>query len=168
MIETAKVEAFNQTLKCKGVTVVCAESMTAGLLASTIASAPWAASVLKGAIVTYDENLKMNLLGVNPLTLAEHTAESQETTDAMCLGLKKLYPEATVHVAVTGVASAPDPDADYTVDKAVGQIYISILYNKKLERLATVLQPTGDDERNSIRCQTVELILEKIAKLIKT
>lgn len=161
MINTNIVKNFNATLKEKGLTIVCAESITAGLLASTIASVSEASSVLKGSIVTYDENLKMNILGVDPLLVAEHTAESQETTNAMCIGLKKLYPEASIQVAVTGVASKPADDA-YKVNKAVGQIYVAIFYGKKLFEYETVIKAQNDDDRNSIRIQTVEFILDKI------
>lgn len=166
MIDTNIVKNFNDTLKGKGLTIICAESITAGLLASTIASVSGASSVLKGSIVTYDENLKMNILGVDPLILKEHTAESQQTTNAMCLGLKKLYPEASIHVAVTGVASEPATDA-YKVDKAIGQIYVAVFYNKQLFEYETIISPKTEDKRNSIRAQTVEFIFDKILSGLK-
>jgi len=159
------INNFNETLKSKGLTIVCAESITAGLLSSTIASVSGASAILKGSIVTYSENLKMSILDVDPLILKKFTAESRETTDAMCIGLKKLYPEASIHVAVTGVASLPK-DGSYTVNKDVGKIYVSIFYNKEFYQLETVIQPNTGDERNSIRHQTVEFILESILQNI--
>lgn len=177
-LEQNFIKEFNTTLKRKGLTIVCAESITAGLLASTIASVSGASSILKGSIVTYNENLKMNILGVDPLIIKGHTAESQQTTTAMCLGLKKLYPEASIHVAVTGVASKP-VNPDYFIDKEVGQVYVSIFLKKKdgyiLKECETILNPEttemiGEDkelfERNSIRTKTVEFIFSNLLDLI--
>ncbi|MCX2430904.1 CinA family protein [Pedobacter sp. GR22-10] len=65
MIERNKIEIFNSTLIERGLTLICAESITAGLLASNIASISGASSVLKGSIVTYNRDLKTALLGVS-------------------------------------------------------------------------------------------------------
>ncbi|MEJ5092849.1 nicotinamide-nucleotide amidohydrolase family protein [Sphingobacterium faecium] len=165
MIDTKIVENFNNTLQAEGLTIFCSESITAGLLASTIASVSGASSVLKGSIVTYDADLKIKILSVDPSIIKEHTAESQETTDAMCIGLKNLYPSASLHVAVTGVASLPKDDS-YVVNKEVGQIYVSVMYKEQLHKFSTVCKPKGDDERNSIRYKAVEYIFDQITKII--
>lgn len=52
-MEVDKLKEFKNTLEEKKLTIVCAESMTAGLLASTIASVSGASSILIGSIVTY-------------------------------------------------------------------------------------------------------------------
>lgn len=165
MIDTNIAKNFNDTLIEKGLTIVCAESVTAGLLASTIASVSGASSVLKGSIVTYAADLKTKILGVDPLIISKNTAESQETTDAMCLGLKELYPEASIQVSVTGVASKPADDT-YKIDKVVGQIYVTIFYEEKLYRYATVITPKNEDDRNSIRMQAVVFIIERVLDTI--
>ncbi|WP_343532634.1 nicotinamide-nucleotide amidohydrolase family protein [Pedobacter sp.] len=161
----AKATIFNNELKSKGLTIIAAESITAGLLASTIASVSGASAVLKGSIVTYSENLKMNLLDVNPLTLGSYTAESRQTTDEMCLGLKKLYPEVSIHVAITGVASTPVDD-NYKIINPVGQVFLSILYAGKLYRFEQKIEGDEVDQRNSIRANTVIYILEKVLEII--
>src|SRR5690606_10191229 len=120
---------FNTLLLSKKLTIATAESITAGLLASTIASVPGASSVLKGGIITYNPELKIKILGVNPKTLEQHSAESIETTIEMVKGLSKLNLIADIYVAVTGVASAPIND--YKINKPSRQIQGAIrFYNQ--------------------------------------
>jgi nicotinamide-nucleotide amidase len=48
--------------------VATAESLTAGLLAATLAGVPGASEVLRGGLVTYTEHTKITLAGVAPQT----------------------------------------------------------------------------------------------------
>lgn len=157
----SNVEEFNNNLKDNNLTIVCAESITAGLLASTIASVTGASSILKGSIVTYSAELKMSILDVDPRILDEHTAESIETTVEMVYGLMKVYPSASIHVAITGVASVPTND--YKVDKEVGQIYVAIHYNNHLYKFDKIIK---DTDRNQIREKAVQFILNSVTEII--
>ena len=51
-----------------GVTVSTAESLTAGMIASTIADIPGASAVLRGGAVTYCDEIKHRVLGVEQAT----------------------------------------------------------------------------------------------------
>ena len=156
---------FNAFLKGKNLTIATAESITAGLLMSTIASVSGASSVLKGGIVTYREELKIKLLNVNPETLKTHSAESIETTIEMVRGLSNLGLNSDIYVAVTGVAS--DSVNEYKTIKKVGQIYVAVLFKDKLHFFETVIQPdTKENSRNEIRIKTVNFIFDKITEII--
>lgn len=157
--------AFNSFLKERNLTIATAESITAGLLCSTIASVAGASSVLKGGIVTYDEELKVKLLDVKPETLARYSAESAETTLEMLSGLAKLDFDASIYVAVTGAASTSINN--YQLTKPVGQVYVAILYKNKTYNFETILQPKGDtDPRNQIREKAVSYVFDKISEVI--
>ena len=160
MINT-NITKFNQTLRDKKLTIVCAESITAGLLSSTISSVSGASDVLKGSIVTYSKELKIAILKVVPEIIEKNTAESIETTTAMVIGLKEIFPSIDIHVAVTGVASPST--STYLVDKKVGQIYVSIFYKDQLYKLDTVIP---SEERNEIRQLTVYYILDNILSIV--
>lgn len=156
---------FNTFLKGKNLTIATAESITAGLLASTIASVSGASSTLKGGIVTYQEELKIKLLNVNPETLKIHSAESLETTIEMVRGLSNLGLDSDIYVAVTGVASKSVND--YKLSKEVGQIYVAVLFKNELHTFETVIQPdTKENSRNEIREKTVNFIFDKITHII--
>src|SRR5690606_13960836 len=120
---------FNTFLSNRNLTVATAESITAGLLSSSIASIGGASSVLKGGIVTYQEELKTKLLSVNPETLQNYSAESIETTIEMVNGLANLGLNSDIYVAVTGVASASV--TAYKVTKPIGQIYVAVLFENQ-------------------------------------
>ncbi|MBS7233058.1 nicotinamide-nucleotide amidohydrolase family protein [Flavobacterium psychroterrae] len=166
-MDIEKIKKFNSELIEKKITICCAESITAGLLASTIASIPGASSVLKGSIVTYNPELKISILGVKPETLFKHSAESIETTVEMVNGLVKTYSNAELYVAVTGVASEPLENSG--VIKKWGQVYIAIYYNNEIYETDKIIDFIKTDEieiRNEIREKTVDLILEKILEVI--
>jgi nicotinamide-nucleotide amidase len=163
---------FNDLLRKKDLTIVCAESITAGLLASTIASVSGASDVLIGSIVTYNRKLKTAVLHVDPAVIDANSAESMETTVEMTEGLLKIYPEADIFVAVTGVAS-PSTDR-YKVDKEPGQIYVAIFYRGKMYEKQTIIQIQGSDrdelketDRNIIRKKAVDYIFQVITEIIK-
>ena len=58
----------------RGVTVSTAESLTAGMIASTIADIPGASAVLRGGAVTYCDEIKHRVLGVEQETLDRYDA----------------------------------------------------------------------------------------------
>lgn len=136
--------------------------MTGGLFASTISVAKGAMEVLKGGIVAYDTDIKIQLLKVSQATIENHTAESQETTDEMCIGLQELYPDVELFVAITGVAE--ETPANRAQE---GQVFISIIYQNTLHRYDTIIQPKDmGDKRNAIRIQTVKLMMERILYIV--
>lgn len=163
MIDENIVSRFNKLVESKGYTLYCAESITAGLLASTIASVSGASSVLKGSIVTYQPDIKEKILGVDSKIIELNTAESRETTSAMAEGLTRHNTGADICIAVTGVASPPDPTSIYKIHKPVGQIYVAIHFKGKVYEFDPVL-PCGS--RNAIREAAVLFIMEKVAEAI--
>ena len=155
------IKKFNEELTKKKVTIACAESITAGLLASSIASRIGASSILKGSIVTYNKELKIKVLGVKEDTINVYTPESVETTKEMVKGLSNLKLDAQIYVAVTGVAS-PSTE-NYEVNKEIGQIYVEIIYNDKPYSYNEIMD---SKERNKIRKLAVKFILQKILDIL--
>jgi nicotinamide-nucleotide amidase len=160
------VEYFNQVLRDKNLSIVCTESITAGLLSSIIASVSGASDVLKGSIVTYSSELKTGVLKVDPKIIDNYTAESMETTIEMIYGLIKLIPSASIHIAVTGVASKSDK-----VNKPLGQVYVAIHYKNKIHTKDQIVnfdesETDSNTIRNEIRENTVDLILNEILEFI--
>ena len=99
-----------QELERKGLSVVTAESCTAGMLATVLSEVPGAAERLHGGFVTYTKENKTAALGVAHDLLAKKGAVSREVAVAMAEGALRRSP-AQVAVAITGVAG-PEPDED--------------------------------------------------------
>lgn len=98
------------TARSCGVTLVTAESCTAGAIANMLSRVPGAGDRLEGGFVAYTKDMKTQTLGVDPQLLAQKTAVCAEVAEAMAVGALHRSP-ADVAVAVTGVAG-PEPDED--------------------------------------------------------
>lgn len=94
-------------------TVATAESLTAGLLAATLAGVPGASSVLRGGLVTYTEETKIALAGVPRRVLADVGPVAAPTARALAVGARQRC-GATWGVGLTGVAG-PEPHGDHPV-----------------------------------------------------
>jgi nicotinamide-nucleotide amidase len=101
--------------------IVTAESCTAGRLATLLSDAPGAAEHLHGGFVTYTKANKTKSLGVSAALLARKGAVCREVAVAMAEGALARSP-AQLAVAITGVAG-PDPDED---GNPVGLICIAV------------------------------------------
>lgn len=84
-------------------TVACAESLTAGLLMSALASVGGASDVLAGGVVTYTTTIKQGVLGVDRELLRTYGEVHGGVAEAMASGVRTLCGTA-VGVATTGVA----------------------------------------------------------------
>lgn len=102
-------------------TITTAESCTGGLLAGAITSVAGSSSVLQAGIVTYSNEAKTDLLGVDPLVIKEHGAVSEDTAAYMAVGALE-FTDADVSLAITGIAG---PDGG-TKDKPVGTVWFAV------------------------------------------
>lgn len=84
-------------------TLSTAESCTGGRIAEAIISVPGASKYFKGGIVSYVNEVKINLLGVDPQLLEEKTAVCEEVAIAMVKGACKTL-NTDYAISATGVA----------------------------------------------------------------
>jgi len=105
----------------KGLTIVTAESCTAGKLAALLSEAPGAAEHLHGSFVAYTKANKTRALGVLESLLGEKGAVCPEVAVSMAQGALARSP-ADIAVAITGVAG-PEPDED---GNPVGRVCIAL------------------------------------------
>jgi len=111
-------------LKLENKTLGTVESCTAGALSSRIVSVAGSSSYFKGAIVSYANEVKRNLVEVDSEELVQFGAVSQQVVEQMAVnGLKKLNVDYCV--ATSGVAG-PDGGSD---EKPVGTIWICVATN---------------------------------------
>ena len=86
-----------------GLTLATAESCTGGLIASRITDISGSSAVFHCGMVTYSNDMKIKMLGVNPKTLHDFSAVSAETAAEMARGVRR-FSGADIAVAVTGNA----------------------------------------------------------------
>jgi len=101
----------------EGHKLAVAESCSGGLLAARITDLPGASAYFAGGAVTYSDEAKAELLGVDPALIEKHGAVSTEVAEAMSRGALERF-GADVAVAITGIAG---PDGG-TEEKPVGYV----------------------------------------------
>jgi nicotinamide-nucleotide amidase len=106
-------------LKSRGLTVVTAESCTAGLVSAALSLAEGAGDVLHGSFVVYSKANKAMALGVDAQLLAREGSVNAEVVRALCEGALARSP-ADLALAVSGVLG-PSPDED---GNPVGLVYV--------------------------------------------
>ena len=144
---------FNKLMENKQ-TIAFAESCTAGLASSKIADISGASEVLLGGMVTYNNDIKVRMLGIPETLIAEHGAVSNEAALAMSTNARLRF-NSDFGIAITGNAG-PNPSEG----KEVGLVYIAISSRRK--DIVEEFKFTGD--RQKIRnkaCQSAYYLLLK-------
>jgi nicotinamide-nucleotide amidase len=140
--------------EARGVTLVTAESLTGGLIASTLSSIPGASRVLTGGFITYSAEMKSAAVGVDPHAIAAHGVVSEEVARSMAGGALACGAGPKLAIAVTGVAG-PGQDADGTPAGTV-HIACAVRGGPTLHRACAF----GDIGREAVRARTVQHALD--------
>lgn len=141
-----EVERVAAALRAAGLTVAVAESCTGGLLGAVLTALPGSSEYMRGGVIAYADDLKVDLLGVSPHTLAEHGAVSEPVARAMAEGVRDRC-RSSIGLAITGVAGPGGGSAG----KPVGLIFIGVAGSAppRIERL------DGDGGREVNRARAV-------------
>ena len=134
-----------------GVTVCTAESCTGGMVSGTITSVAGSSACLRGAIVSYDNEVKTKSLGVSPETIESEGAVSQDTALQMAVGARKAL-GADFAVSVTGIAGP----GGAVEGKPVGTVWMALASEQGA--CAFLHQFSGD--RYAVRAQATACCLD--------
>ncbi len=114
-------EALYAVLHRMGKTLAVAESCTGGLVSEMITSIPGVSEHYLGAVVSYSNDAKVNLLGVPRNLIETHGAVSAEVAEAMASGARDRL-GSDYAVSTTGVAGP----GGGTLEKPVGLVYLGL------------------------------------------
>lgn len=113
-------EALAESLMQHGWMLATAESCTGGLIAARCTDLAGSSDWFERGFVTYSNEAKHELLGVDHLLITEHGAVSESVAQAMALGALR-HSQAQVSIAVTGIAGPSGGSAD----KPVGTVWFA-------------------------------------------
>lgn len=150
-------ETVVHTLQEKGLTIATAESCTGGLIAQRLTSVSGSSEVFGYGFVTYWEQAKAKLVGVDPAVIEKYNVVSAPVAAQMALGAAKAS-GADIAVSVTGVAGPTGGDEV----RPVGTVYLGaardgMAYVKKL----FVSRP----DRALVRARAAQAALELALRL---
>jgi nicotinamide-nucleotide amidase len=144
-----------------GVTIAAAESCTAGLVAGALTAPPGSSDVFERGLVTYSNEAKAELLGVDPALIEREGAVSEGVARAMAEGvLARSW--AALTVSVTGIAGP----GGGSPTKPVGLVHFAV---------ARTGHPTvhlerrfGELSRAGVRLASVRTALNLLLDALKT
>lgn len=110
-----------ERLRAAHLTIVTAESCTAGLIAARLTDIAGSSDYVLGGVVAYSNAVKQQMLGVPEDMLAAHGAVSGTVAEQMARGARDLL-HADIALSVTGIAGP----GGGTPEKPVGLTFIGL------------------------------------------
>ena len=153
------VKRLFDVLSEKGMTLSSAESCTGGLIAKSITDLAGSSSVFSGACVTYTNEVKCGLLGIDAQLIEQYTEVSDACAAAMARAVREKI-GTDIGVSTTGYAGPTGG----TEKDPVGTVYIGISTKEKTvtERFSA---PT-DADRRQVRVLAAARAMELALKMI--
>ena len=152
-------ETVVHTLQANGLTIATAESCTGGMIAQRLTSVSGASEVFGYGFVTYWEQAKAKLVGVNPAVIAQYHVVSAPVAAQMALGAAKTA-GADIAVSVTGLAGPGGGDAV----RPVGTVYLGAARGDRVYVKKLFVSRPG---RALVRARAAQAALELALQLAK-
>src|SRR5438874_4682689 len=150
-------EVVGRRLAMTEFTLAVAESCTGGLIAQRLTSVAGSSKYFTEGVVTYSNEAKVRLLGVDRKLIREFGAVSQQVARDMARGVRRRA-KADFGLAVTGIAG---PDGG-TKEKPVGLVYIALADDAHTEHKRLMLP--GD--RELIRWRASQAALDMLRRRV--
>lgn len=119
--DTTVQSAVAEMLVQRGETLASAESCTGGVIASKFTAMSGASEYFWGGVVSYDNSVKENVLGVSRHNLETYGAVSEQVARQMAEGVRRLC-GTTYGVSTTGIAGPTGG----TPEKPVGTVWMAV------------------------------------------
>ena len=158
MSTEAACEQLAQALVARGWMLATAESCTGGLIAAACTDLSGSSNWFDRGFVTYSNDAKTRMLGVDPALIAQHGAVSEVVARAMAFGAVR-HSNAQVSVAVTGVAGPTGGSPQ----KPVGTVWFGFQVDGRLSSETVRF----DGDRQAVRQATVVHALTRLLALVR-
>ncbi len=157
-LEEKVVKVLNE----KGLVLATAESCTGGLIAKRITDVSGSSAIFNCGIVSYSNEIKESVLGVNHETLEKYGAVSEQTVREMIKGVLRIS-NADIAVSVSGIAG---PNSDNT-KKPVGLIFLAVSNGETtiVHQLNNIFEENVRENNRKSACdEALKMILELVGE----
>ena len=137
--------------------IATAESCTGGLVGVRLTEIPGSSDVYVGGVVSYANDLKTGLLGVDPALVETHGAVSEAVAMAMARGAAERI-NADLVVSVTGIAG-PGGGSEH---KPVGTVWFGLSYRGEVSARRSLFVGTRHDIRARAAQAALHLMLSRL------
>ena len=143
----------SQLLSQKGLTIAVAESCTGGLICHKLTNIPCSSAYFERGIVSYSNQAKIDLLGVNTVTLRCHGAVSRQTAEEMAVGIRHVA-NVDIGLATTGIAGP----GGGTTEKPVGLVYIALSTHRGTQVYECHFTGSRQENKEAVSKKTLALL----------
>ncbi len=152
--------------KAKGLYLATAESLTAGLICSTLVDTPGSSSVVLGGINCYQDQIKQQLLGVPSSLLQQQSAVDPEVAAHLAAQVRSKFATAMQldEEQVLGISSTGIAGPDTLPGKSVGEVYLGISSRLGTKVFAEQFQGSRAQIRLFARDRAIEILREELAR----
>ncbi len=157
-MDAVLAEEIGLALRSKRKSLAVAESCTGGKLGDMLTEVPGSSDYFLGGVISYSNDSKVTLLGVDRETLRAKGAVSEEVALQMAAGARRAL-GADIGVGVTGVAGP----GGGTHDKPVGLAYIAVSTGEASVCRRNVFKGS----RSSVKKQSAEKALSMLKDLLE-
>ena len=147
-------------LRDRKLTLGTVESATGGLIAHLITGIPGSSDVFHGSVVSYSNEIKMNLAGVQKTTLEKYGAVSSQVANEMSSGGRKAL-GVDICVADTGIAGP----GSATPGKPVGVFYFGLSTKDGTATQKHLFTCSRDENKQQAAQTALEWVLDYLKKL---
>nr|MBR4282028.1 CinA family protein [Clostridia bacterium] len=140
----------------RGLTVATCESLTGGMICSTLVDVPGASKAVRGGLITYQTDVKTLLAEVDAALIDAHGVVSAEVARAMAEGARARL-RADIAVSATGMASpgeAHEPPA--------GTVFVGVASDRGVRAIALQLEGARAEIRRQTAACAIRAILTEM------
>lgn len=141
-----------------GRTIATAESCTAGMVAARLTDRAGSSDYVAGGVVSYSNDAKVDLLGIDRALIDEHGAVSEPVAEAMAAGALSRFGADTA-VAITGIAGPGGGSAE----KPVGTVCFSVMLGDGTTHTRTLLLPGN---RSDVRERSTTVAMHLLRRVL--
>ncbi len=141
-----------------GRTIATAESCTAGLVAARLTDRAGSSDYVAGGVVSYSNDAKVELLGVDRALIEAHGAVSEPVAEAMAVGALRRFGADTA-VAITGIAGPGGGSAE----KPVGTVCFSVMLGDGTTHTRTLTLPGN---RSDVRERSTTVAMHMLRRVL--
>ena len=136
--------------------IAIVESCTGGLINYTFSQISGASSVFRGGIVSYQNEVKINVLGIDERILAQKSAYSVEVVDLMLKQICEIM-NSNFAIATSGIAG---PNGG-SVEMPVGSVFVGV---KQRAQKSIIKKEIFSGNRTAIQSQATQFALDLFKK----